>query len=104
MSKAEELVKAHNQKNEKRSNHWYADSELIKIYHNDSSALNSDEVSRVKELVKACDRKNEKSVTRYHAQHAAAKGLIAKWTCDVCKSCVFDTFEEAVAHESQCDA
>ncbi len=107
MSWAEELVKARNRYNEKQSNSWNADSELIEIYRNDSSALNPDEVSRAKELEKARDRKNERSNNRYHAQRAAAKGeaqraaakgLVRLWTCDVCKSCSFDTFEKAVAH------
>ncbi len=31
------------------------DSEMIKIYRSDSSALNPDEVSRAKELIKAHD-------------------------------------------------
>ena len=62
-------------------------------------------------LVKARNRKNENEAERYHAQWAAAKGeaqraaamgLVKKWTCNVCKSCSFDTFEKAVAHESQC--
>ena len=40
---------------------------LIDIYHNDSSALNPDEVSRAKELVKARDRNNENLSKRRHA-------------------------------------
>ncbi len=103
VSRAMKLVKARDRKNENQANRWYADSVLIKIYHSDNPALNPDDVSRAKELVKAPDRKNEKSVNRRHAQSAAAKGKVAKWTCDVCKSCSFDMFEEAVAHESQCD-
>jgi hypothetical protein len=92
VSRANELVKAHDRKNENEAKWYHADFELIEIYRNDSSALNPDEVSRAEELVKARDRKNEKSVTRYHAQRAVGKGGTAKWTCDVCKSCSFDTF------------
>jgi hypothetical protein len=95
------LVKARDRKNENEAKRYHADSKLIEMYRNDSSALNPDEVSRAEELIKARDRKSEKSVTRYHAQRAAAKGGTAKWTCDVCKSFSFDMFEEAVAHESQ---
>ncbi len=71
---------------------------LIEIYRDDSSALNSDEVSRAEELVKARDRRNEKRRKNYHAQRAAAKDeflraaakdLDEKWTCDVCKSCSY---------------
>jgi hypothetical protein len=112
-SRANVLVKARDRKNENEAKRKHADSELIEIYRNDSSALNPDEVSRAKELVKARDQNNLKNRTRYHAQRAAAKGealraatkgLVKKWTCDVCKSCSFDTFEKAVAHESQCNA
>ncbi len=28
--------------------------------------------------------------------------LVERWTCDVCKSCSFETFEEADIHETQC--
>jgi hypothetical protein len=28
--------------------------------------------------------------------------LVERWTCDVCKSCSFETFEEAELHENQC--
>jgi predicted Zn-ribbon and HTH transcriptional regulator len=102
VSRAEELVKARDRKTENQANRYHADSMLIEIYRSDSSALNPADVSRAKELVKARDRKNENDAKRKHAQRAAAKGGTAKWTCVVCKSCSFDTFEEAVAHESQC--
>ena len=59
-------------------------------------------------MEKARKRKKENQVNRYHAQRAgyhaqraAAKGLVAKLTCDVCKSCSFDTFEKSVARENQ---
>ncbi len=28
--------------------------------------------------------------------------FVERWTCDVCKSCTFETFDEAQAHEIQC--
>lgn len=28
--------------------------------------------------------------------------MVERWTCDVCKSCSFETFEEADIHETQC--
>ena len=68
------MEKARDRNNEKRYNRWYAYSELIELYRNDSSALNPDEVSRAKELEKARDRNNEQNKNRYHAQRAAAKG------------------------------
>jgi hypothetical protein len=45
VSRAEELVKARDRKNEKRSKRKHADSELIKRLHEDCNALNPDEVS-----------------------------------------------------------
>jgi hypothetical protein len=32
------------------------------------------------------------------------KRTAERWTCDVCKSCSFETFEEAEAHETLCAA
>ena len=94
------MVKARDRNNENQAKRWHANSVLIKIYRNDSSALNPDEVSRAEDLIKERDRNNEKRRTRYHAQcaaakekdealHAAAKDLDEKWTCDVCKSCSY---------------
>ena len=79
---------------EKKSNSWHADSKLIDIYRNGSSALNPDEVSRAEELVKAREQRNEKRRTQRAAAkdeflRAAAKDLDEKWTCDVCKSCSY---------------
>ena len=106
--KKKESAAANALKNEERATanakRRHADSELIDIYRNNSSGLNPDEVMRAKELEKARDQKNEQEKNRYHAQRAAAKGMVRLWTCDVCKSCTFDTFEKAVAHESQCNA
>ena len=68
------MVKARERKNEKRCKQYHADSKLIDIYHNGSSALNPDEVSRAEELVRARDRKNEKRRTK----RAAAKDEILR--------------------------
>ncbi len=52
-------------------------------------------------MIKARDRKNEKKRTRYHAQRAAAKGealrdaakgLVEKWTCDMCANPAHTSF------------
>ncbi len=67
--KKEERAAANALKKEERAaaNARYADSELIDIYRNDSSALNPDEVSRANVLVKARDRNNENQAKRRHA-------------------------------------
>ena len=31
-----------------------------------------------------------------------SSSFVERWTCDICKSCSFDSFEEAEAHEAQC--
>ena len=41
---------------------------------------------------KKCNREN------YHMR------MVERWTCRACKSCSFDTFEEAEAHETLCAA
>jgi hypothetical protein len=40
--------------------------------------------------------------TKLTPQKKPAEQFVERWTCDVCKSCSFKTFEEATSHETEC--
>jgi endogenous inhibitor of DNA gyrase (YacG/DUF329 family) len=42
------------------------------------------------------------TVAAEQSQEAAEQTYVERWTCDVCKICTFDTFEEANSHEISC--
>ena len=42
------------------------------------------------------------AATREQGQEAAKQTYVERWTCDVCKTRSFETFEEAAAHEISC--
>jgi hypothetical protein len=112
-----ELVAAH-QKNNDRSRERHRNNRverirLQKLVDNGEQLVHSDE-AKLNELVGAHQKKNNRDRERqqnnrderyssdtaekakaHETLYAAEKGLVVKWTCDVCKSCSFGTFEDA---------